>query len=181
MRLIRIVILVAVAMAGMTFAGCSSDGTADGTLDGVEERAAPGFMAPGFELENLDGEAISLGSLRGRPVMLNFWATWCGPCRAEMPYIQEIHEDPAWLESGLLILAVNIGESASQARSFVDDFGLTFTVLLDSDEKQAMTYNISHIPTTFFIGKDGIIKDVRVGSFRGKAEIEGYLQELIAE
>ena len=181
MRLIRIVILVAVAMAGMTFAGCSSDGTADGTLDGVEERAAPGFMAPGFELENLDGEAISLGSLRGRPVMLNFWATWCGPCRAEMPYIQEVHEDPAWLERGLVILAVNIGESASEAQSFMGELGFNFTVILDSEEKVAHAYNISAIPTTFFIDEDGIINDIRVGTFRDKAEIERYLQKLVAE
>ena len=181
MRLIRIAILVAVVVAGMVFAGCSSDGTIDCTPDGVEERAAPGYLAPGFELDNLDRESIALGSLRGRPVMLNFWATWCGPCRFEMPFIQEVHEDSAWLEKDLLILAVNFGESASQARRFMDEFDFTFTVLLDSNETVAMKYNIPGIPTTFFIGKDGIIKDIKVGPFRDKAEIERFLQELVAE
>lgn len=178
MKLIRITILAAVLLTGMAFAGCSSD---DSAPVAVDEKPAPGFMAPGFELENFDGESIALGSLRGRPVMLNFWATWCGPCRFEMPFIQEIHEDPAWLEKDLLIIAVNIGEPASQARAFMNDFGFTFTVLLDEETEVAKQYNISGIPTTCFIDKDGIIKDIRVGTFRGKAEIEQYLQKLVAE
>jgi len=138
-----------------------------------------GGFAPDFQLQRLDGETISLVDLRGRPVMLNFWASWCDPCRAEMPLIQEIFESKEWSDKGLVILAVNIGESAATAEEFMVDNDLSFSVLLDTSQDVARDYNIRGIPTTFFIDKDGIIKDVKIGVITGRAEWEERLSKIV--
>jgi peroxiredoxin len=147
MRLNSISILACVLAILSLFAGCSSVTGEDKATPAVTTTTvgtAPrvGYMAPGFELDNLDGQAISLESLRGQYVMLNFWATWCGPCRMEMPYMQEIYEEGVWADKGVVIAAVNIGESAEYVESFTEAFGLDFTVLLDSTENVARSYNI---------------------------------------
>jgi peroxiredoxin len=184
MRLNSISILACVLAILSLFAGCSSVTGEDMTTPAVTTTTAGtaprvGYMAPGFELDNLDGQAISLESLRGQYVMLNFWATWCGPCRMEMPYMQEIYEEGVWADKGVVIAAVNIGESAEYVESFTEAFGLDFTVLLDSTENVARSYNIFSIPATFFIDKDGIIRKTKVGTFRNRAEIETTLQSLL--
>ncbi len=149
-------------------AGCSSS----------PESAAPSVpdrSAPDFQLQSLDGQSVSLSSLRGSPVMINFWASWCGPCRAEMPFIQAVFEDEEWTQQGLVILAINIGESSSTAREFMEDNGLTFTVLLDRDQSVAQNYGVRAIPTTLFIDKNGIIKYREIGAFTSQAEIDRRL------
>ena len=171
----KMIVLAAVLAVGLTVAGCASDSD-----PGSGGPPAPGKTAPDFELQSLEGETVSLESLRGKYVMLNFWATWCGPCRVEMPYFEDIHRDPEWSDRGLVILAVNLGEPAELVQSFMDAFGLTFTVLLDSQHEVGMLYNARLIPTTYFLDKDGIIKDIKIGSFRDKAEIEQILSDLAA-
>jgi len=138
-----------------------------------------GKLAPDFKLQSLDGQTVSLGDFRGKPVLLNFWASWCGPCRFEMPFIQEIYEDKEWSEKGLVILTIDIGENPSVVKEFVENFGLSFTVLLDTNQDVALEYNIRAIPTTFFIDKDGIIQDIKVGAFSSKTEIEKRLVKII--
>ncbi len=161
------VITVIAVLALLVMAGCS-----DNTGVDAVPAPLPGNSAPNFQLQSLDGETVSLDGLRGQPVIVNFWATWCGPCRMEMPFIQEVYEDPDWVEQGLVILAVNAGESASEARKFMESNKLSFKVLLDADKEVMMMYNISGIPTTYFIDKDGIIRDVKIGLFKNKAEID---------
>lgn len=136
-----------------------------------------GNLAPDFQLYGLDGKPISLSNLHGKPVLLNFWATWCSPCRAEMPYLQQVYEE--WSAKGLVLLAINKGENAAQVREFMQSYNLSFPVLLDTGESIAQKYNIRGIPTTFFIDKDGIIQDVRIGAFQSKAEIERSLSKLV--
>ena len=167
-------ILMAVLVSMLVMAGCSEDIVTD-------EVPAPGRPAPDFQLQDLDGQTVSLGELQGRPVMVNFWATWCGPCRMEMPYIEEVFNDPEWQEAGLVILAVNLGESAEVAGQFMKENGLTFPVLLDTSREVAKAYNVSAIPTTYFVDKNGIIKDVKIGTFRNKAEIDWKLVNLVQE
>jgi thiol-disulfide isomerase/thioredoxin len=113
--------------------------------------------------------------------MLNFWASWCGPCRFEMPFIQEVFEDTEWEATGLVILAVNIGESPSIAGGFMEDNGFTFTVLLDGTGEVADMYNTRSIPATFFIDENGIIRYIDVGAFSSKANIEQRLDVLIED
>ena len=90
-----------------------------------------GKLAPDFQLPDLDGQSVSLSDLRGKPVLLNFWATWCGPCRNEMPYIQAVYDE--WSVRGLVVLAVDIDESPSQVQEFMESNRLSFPVLLDAD------------------------------------------------
>jgi peroxiredoxin len=158
----------------MAAAGCSSDEVS-------QEVPMPGSPAPDFQLQSLDGQTITLSGLRGKPVLINFWATWCGPCRIEMPFLQGVSEDPDWLEQELVILAVNLGESPGTVRQFMEANNLDFTVLIDAEHKVSEWYNAALVPTTYFIDKDGIIKDIKVGPFINKADVDWRLLNSIME
>ena len=165
-----------ILLTGLIVAGClNGRGTSPSDIP------APGRTSADFQLQSLEGNEVALSDFKGRPVMVNFWATWCGPCRAEMPYIQQLYEDPEWSGQGLVILAVNIGESAATVKRFMEENGLTFTVLLDSDTEVGKLYNAAFIPTTYFIDKDGIIQEIKTGSFAGKADIERVLRNSIVK
>ena len=155
-------------------AGCSAGAVST-------EASLKGSRAPDFELPDLNGQVVSLSDFRGKPVFINFWASWCGPCRDEIPYIQEIFEDKEWIDRGLVILAINLGEDSSTVTEFMQAYGLSFTVLLDSKLHVAQEYNIRPIPTTFLIDEDGIIQDIKIGSFPGKAEIEQRMLNAIVK
>lgn len=126
--------------------GQRSDDMAAGTV--------PGKRALDFTLPDLDGNQVSLSRFRGTPVFLNFWASWCPPCRWEMPFLQEIHEE---MGEEVVILAVNLGESPEVVRRFVEENGFTFRVLLDERAEVMEMYNLRTIPTSLFIDRDGII------------------------
>ena len=138
-----------------------------------------GNLAPDFQLDNLDGQSVSLSDFRGKPVLVNFWASWCPPCRSEMPFIQDVFADKEWVEEGLVVLAIDIGESPSTVREFVKTDGLTFPVLLDITGDMSNEYRVRAIPTTFFINREGIIQDIRIGPFSSSLEIERSLREII--
>ena len=140
-------------------------------------RSAPqeDTSAPDFTLKNLNDSTISLSGLKGRPVLLNFWASYCGPCQFEMPFLQQISEDSKWQSRGLVVLAVNIQESEASVREFTTKNRLTFTVLLDTSGEVAMLYNVSGIPVTYIIDKDGIIKSMKLGAFFNKLQIDQEL------
>jgi len=142
----------------------------------VEIGVEAGKRAPDFTLPTLDSKELSLSQFRGKTVMVNFWQESCSACRDEMPYLQAIYEK--WPRDKLEILAVSVGERAVFVQIFVDRQGLTFPVLLDSDEAIGKIYQISTIPTTFFINDDGIIKGIKEGSFKSQLEIEGMLNSL---
>ncbi len=142
------------------------------------QTAAPeiGKLAPDLQLNTPDGQSIALSELKGTPVLLNFWATWCGPCRHEMPFLQQIYDERP--EETLVLLTINIQESSSQVAQFMQSEGLSFPVLLDSQADVAQKYNIMGIPTTFFIDKDGVIQEIKIGAFQSKADIEAILSRL---
>ncbi len=108
-----------------------------------------------FELESLDGQTISLSSLRGKVIFLNFWATWCPPCRSEMPSMERIYKELK--DEGFEIVAVDLQEDKKRVQKFEDDFGLSFTVLLDKTGRIGQSYGARSIPTTYIIDKNGII------------------------
>ncbi|MCJ7605725.1 MAG: TlpA family protein disulfide reductase [Dehalococcoidales bacterium] len=155
----------------LVMAGCSSG--SGGNLP------APGRAAPDFELTSLAGQTVALSELRGSPVVLNFWATWCGPCRLEMPFLQMVHDSDAWRQEGLVVMGVNIQETAELVEMFMTDFGLTFPVLLDFSGNTARQYNISGIPATFFIDKGGIIQKIKVGAYTNIAALENDVEDLV--
>jgi len=161
-------ILVMILTSGLLITGCTV---------GSEPIATVGKPAPNFELQNLEGQLISLSSLKGKPVLVNFWAIWCSPCVSEMPYIQEIYEE--WSGKGLIVLAINMGESSPEIEQFLQSHNLSLPVLLDTKEVVARRYNIRGIPTTFFIDKDGIIQVKVIGAFPSKEAIESRLNEIV--
>jgi len=136
-----------------------------------------GNLAPDFQFQNAGGQTVSLNDMRGSPVVLNFWATWCGPCVYEMPLIQQMYED--YSEEGLVVLAINSGESPAKVEQFLKGRGLSFPVLLDIGQKITARYRIQYYPTTFFIDKDGIIRYVKPGAFLNMQQIEGSLDKIM--
>ena len=136
-----------------------------------------GNLAPDFQLLALDQQPVSLGDLRGKPVMLNFWASWCYPCVFEMPYLQEIHEE--YSEEGLVLLAINMGEGPSTVEKFLLSNNYSFLVLLDTRGVVAQQYGAINIPTTYFIDEDGIIQERKIGAFISKTQIEEQLSKIM--
>ncbi len=161
--------LVVVSLVGITATGCPRLIPAEG----VEE----GLSTPDFSLPSVNGELVTLSELRGHPVIINFWATWCGWCVIEMPHLQAVYEEHAG--EGLVLLAVNIGESQDKVASFKQSNNLTFTILLDSQEAVTLKYDVTGYPATFFIDKDGIIRAKKLGAFLSKEEIERWLDEIM--
>lgn len=117
--------------------------------------------AKDFKLKDLNGKELSLSDLKGKKVFLNFWATWCPPCRAEMPEIEKLYQETK--NSDLVIVAVDIGEPLSDVKTFIDNNKYNFKVLLDSDQSISEQYGISAIPTSFFIDKEGNIVSKTMG------------------
>lgn len=137
-----------------------------------------GQQAPNFTLADLEGSEVSLADFEGRPVIINFWATWCGPCRIEMPELQEAYEERQ--DEGLTILAVNMEETPEMVRRFFyDDLRLTFTPLLDRDGEVTDLYGVFNLPTTYFVNPEGAIAAVHRGPLTG-SQIDSYLQETTA-
>jgi peroxiredoxin len=136
-----------------------------------------GKSAPEFTLQTTNGENVNLSDFRGNKVILNFWATWCGPCQLETPFFQEIYNEQA--DKGVVILAIDIKESASTVRNFANSKAITFPILLDTEAKVAQKYCIPNVlPVTLFINTEGIIKARKVGAFQSKSEIESILDSL---
>jgi peroxiredoxin len=141
-------------------------------------RQIPGFIgagspAPQFELQSLSGEHIKLSDFHGRTVLINFWATWCGPCRLEMPAIQSRYERYG---DELVVLAVNFDEEAPLVQQFTDELGLTFPVLLDPGGEVQRLYRVRGYPTTVFVDADGLIEIQHIGLMTEK-QLDGYLAQ----
>ena len=181
-----IIAVFLISALSLLIVGCPKSSTTSSSDAGDESSTGPpppdegteaGFTAPDFQLQNLAGEIVSLGGLRGHPVIINFWATWCGWCVIEMPHLQAVYEEHAG--EGLVLLAINIGESQDKVASFKQSNNLTFTMLLDSQEAVTLKYDVTGYPTTFFIDKDGIIRAKKLGAFLSKEGIERGLDEIM--
>ncbi|MGA8941397.1 MAG: thiol-disulfide oxidoreductase ResA [Thermoactinomyces sp.] len=120
-----------------------------------KNQLAVGEKAPNFELSTLDGKTVRLSDYQGKTVLLNFWGTWCEPCRTEMPALQKAYE--TYHKKGLVVLSVNIAETDVAVSSFARQYGLTFPMLMDRERDVTRLYDVGPIPSTFFIDKDGKI------------------------
>ena len=134
---------------------------------------AVGRVAPDFTLTTLDGETFQLSALRGKPVVLNFWATWCGPCQNELPAIQKA---AAHLGDQVVFVAVDQNEKPDVVQSFVDKLGLTFTIPMDDKGEVGYDYNVQGLPTTFFIDRDGVIQSLWMGEMNIVTLVENIAQ-----
>jgi peroxiredoxin len=140
-----------------------------------------GFEAPGFQLELLGGGEVRLADLRGQVVIINLWASWCPPCRAEMPALQRTYAQNR--DRGLEVLAVNMTfqDSPSAAAAFVQEHGLGFKVPLDVEGEVGRLYQLRALPTTFFVDRQGIIRQVVVGGPMSEGTIQTAITELLEE
>jgi len=140
-----------------------------------------GFLAPDFTLTTLEGEQVTLSDLRGQAVIVNIWASWCQPCRAEMPALQTVYDEYA--DQGLTLLAVNATsqDSVAAAAGFIDELGLDFPVLLDTDGEVGRLYQVSALPSTFFVLPDGTIQEVVIGGPMAEALLRTRVETLLEE
>ena len=177
---------LAIAAVAILFAGEGLFRTGDrNATDGQRTAArlpssgpAPGVgdTALAFEVQNVDGETVRLSDHLGQPVILNFWASWCAPCRVEMPALQALYEEHE--DQGLVILALNQNESEQTAeRFFFQEMGLTFAVpLLDEQFGVAEKYGVRNLPTTIFIDEAGTVTAIH----RGPA-VQSQFEEMLAQ
>ena len=141
-----------------------------------------GFLAPDFTLDTLDSGRITLSELRGKIVVINIWATWCPPCRAETPALEKSYEQ--YKDSGVVILGVDLTsqDSLSDVKAFIQEFSLTYPILLDRDGKVSNTlYQIKGLPSTFFVNREGIIRTVVVGGPMSETFIRSKIEALLKE
>ncbi|MGZ5129995.1 MAG: TlpA disulfide reductase family protein [Caldimonas sp.] len=126
---------------------------------------APSAAAPDFTLRTMSGPNLRLAEQRGRVVMVNFWATWCGPCRQEMPQLDRLYQK--YRSSGFVLLGVNVDDDTRKAADVAAKLGVTFPVLLDTDKAVSKLYDLSTMPSTVLIDRDGKVRYVHRGYLTG--------------
>lgn len=141
-----------------------------------KEQLEVGDFAPNFQVQTHDGKALKLSDYRGKVILLNFWATWCGPCRTEMPDIQKVYD--TWKPRGLEVIAMNIAETPISVSNFTEQLKLTFLIGLDTDKTVTKTYKVGPIPTSFFIDKNGKIVKIYQGQMNSQIIEQGIMESI---
>lgn len=147
------------------------------TLGTIGERVSAdvGNTVQDFKLVDYEQKAHQLSDYRGKPIILNFWASWCPFCLEEMSLFETFYQD--YRDRGLELIAVNRGESLQQAKKFTDPMDLSYTLLLNKSDDVYNSYNLQAMPTTFFIDDAGVIQDIKFGQLTEK-ELRGKIDEL---
>lgn len=140
-----------------------------------------GFLAPDFTLLDAQGQPVTLSDLRGQPVLVNVWASWCGPCKAEIPVMQKVFE--AYAPQGFTILAVNttFQDDRRGALEFAESRGVTFPILFDEDGSVSQQYRVQAMPTSFFVDREGVISQTVFGGPMSEALLRAEIEKLLAE
>ena|SRR5208337_1627739 len=165
-------VVVALVAAAMLYFGMHMARRSE-TTPGIAKSAA----APDFTLEALDGKSMRLSDLRGKAVLLNFWATWCGPCKIETPWLVELQNQ--YGQNGLQVVGVEMGDdSKEEITKFMKDMGVNYPVLIGKEAVGEAYGGVPALPETFFIGRDGKIVDKIIG-LKGKGEIEDSIKKAL--
>ena len=174
----RQITYIIILLLGLAWIFVSADRSGAST-SGLIPAPQQGFLAPDFELSTTTGETVTLSDLRGQAVLVNLWATWCPPCRAEMPAIEKIYNE--YKDDGLVVLAVNMTyqDSAVDIAPFVEEYGLTFPILLDETGSVGSSYQLRSLPSSFFIGRDGIIQEVVIGGPMAEALLRTRVEQIL--
>jgi peroxiredoxin len=169
--------VVALSILWIIFSTTSAQ-QSDTTFNQIPQK---GFSAPDFLLQDISGQEINLQDFQGQAIILNFWATWCPPCKAEMPDLQNVYLQ--FQGKGLVVIGINRTdqENYSEVSDFILANQITFPVLLDPTGEIAKKYNVSALPTTFFIQPDGIIHKVIIGGPLPQALLLAEAQQLMQE
>ncbi len=179
MTVSRRTFILAAGLAALATAGCRSLGRfipqtqAGSSAQGEPEPDA----APDFTLKLLDGGEFRLSDYRGRPVVLNFWASWCGPCRAEAPVLENAWQQ--YRDQGVMFVGIAVQDREEAARAFIKEFGLTYPMGLDVDDRVATLYQITGLPTSVFIDGSGRVRHRWVGAI-GKNRLTLLVDDLLA-
>ena len=178
----RRIILVAALLLGiaLSYFFVSGEKSSPAAPAASAQEPQVGALAPDFTLTDLHGESVSLSQYRGKVVMLNFWATWCPPCRAEMPSIEELYRQMQQ-KGNFVLLAVNVEDNPEQAiKAFTSKTPLSFPILLDRDQRVSDRYQVSGIPQTYIIDRNGhIAQKVTGGMDWNSPEVANYLTSLL--
>ena len=174
-RRILFFMLLAAGFAWILFSADKSGTSTAGKIPAPQT----GFLAPDFALKTLEGEAIQLSDLRGQPVLVNLWATWCPPCRAEMQTLETVYND--YKDQGFIVLAVNMTsqDDPQAVLPFVTERGLTYPILLDDKGEIAKAYQMKSLPSSFFINRDGTINEVVIGGPIAEALLRTRIEEML--
>lgn len=174
----RTYIYILILASGFVWILFSADRSGTST-SGLIPAPQQGFLAPDFELQTTTGETVKLSALRGQPVLVNLWATWCPPCRAEMPSIEKVYNE--YKEDGLVVLAVDMTyqDTQSNIAPFVAEYGLTFPILLDQSSEVGNAYQLRSLPSSFFINRDGTINEVVIGGPMAEALLRTRVEEIL--
>ena len=167
-----------VLAAGFTWILFSADRSGSSTA-GKIPAPQTGFLAPDFALRTPAGETIRLSDLRGQPVLVNLWATWCPPCRAEMQTLETVYND--YKDQGFTVLAVNMTsqDNPELILPFAVERGLTYPILLDEKGEVARAYQMKSLPSSFFINRDGTINEVVIGGPMAEALLRTRIEEIL--
>lgn len=169
-RLTLLSLLLIVALVGC---GPAANTGADGVTEGIQE----GMRLPDAEFTTFAGEKVRVHELQGRPVVINFWATWCGPCREEIPMLQQAYE--ATDRTGFHLLAVT-DEVSTDVRAFMQENRMTFPVVFDRNGRAGSRYQVQGIPTTFFLNSQGIVVARHTGALDADL-IAYYLAQIMGQ
>jgi peroxiredoxin len=169
--------LVAIITVGLLRPGSVSTATTtNSSASGAPVGLQVGDAAPNFTLTTLDGKQVSLSDFRGKPVMLNFWYATCPGCLAEIPGMQRFYATQQAVGKSFVILGINSVDDAQTAQQFVQQYGLTYTLVMDNNQRVATLYNLGATPTSYFIDRQGIIRSTVVGPVD-----DATLQQKVAE
>jgi len=173
-RIILYITILAISAAWIIF-------TADATNSGSANTSAPqaGFTAPDFTLTSMDGETYTLSELKGNAVLVNLWATWCPPCRAEMPAIEKMYQE--YKDQGLIVLAVDMTyqDDPKAVTPFIEEYNLNFPILLDEKALVGSAYQLRSLPSSYFINRAGVINEVVIGGPMAEALLRTRIEQIL--
>jgi cytochrome c biogenesis protein CcmG/thiol:disulfide interchange protein DsbE len=173
----RIIFYILLLIAGAAWIILSADITNASSDNAFAPQA--GFAAPDFTLKSPAGNTFTLSELRGQAVLLNLWATWCPPCRAEMPTIEKIYQE--YKDRGFIVLAVDMTyqDNAANIAPFVQEYGLTYPILLEETGKVASLYQLRSLPSSYFIDRAGVIQKVIIGGPMSEALLRTRVEQIL--
>lgn len=174
----RKVVYSLILLLGLVWIFISADRTESSTGGKIPAPQA-GFLAPDFELKSLSGETVRLSDLHGQAVLVNLWATWCPPCREEMPTLEKMYNE--YKDQGLAVVGVNMTyqDDRQAVAPFVEKHGLTFPILLDETGTTGNAYELKSLPSSYFINRQGVITEVVIGGPMAEALLRTRIEAIL--